>query len=159
MLIWAAPLGLVWPPFLSSFSNNGDVLVPRNLIFLDYLHWPCFLIIYRLCCLVAIYYMWKARNCLRFQNRSLPFQHAKNLINSHLSFLEWLVHEVVIHLGLLIVICIYFMPSVHPHLSSQSFGIHQEARAPWIKINTDGLVKGNQGLAAMVPCFGFNGAF
>lgn len=86
MLIWAAPLGLDWPPFLSSFSNNGDVLVPRNLIFLDYLHWPCFLIIYRLCCLVAIYYMWKARNCLRFQNRSLPFQHAKNLINSHLSF-------------------------------------------------------------------------
>lgn len=84
---YAQSLGLDWPSFSSPFFPSAeDVLVLRNLVFETSFtgHVSC---LWKLCCLVSIYYIWKARNCLRFQNHWWPFEHATTLITSHLSFL------------------------------------------------------------------------
>lgn len=140
----AATLGLDWPLFHRHFPTVADILGLRNLIFettftghVSYLS--------RVCCLVAIYYMWEARNCLRFRNRSLSFL---GVVNPQSADASWPTYS-TLHL------------SCARHSSSSIINIvWHSPRAPWIKVNADGLAKRNLGLAACgAGCRGFNGAF
>lgn len=90
------------------------------------------------CCNVAIYYIWKARNCLWFHNHLLQFQPKKKiLITSHLSFLgvispcsgdaSWPIYS-TLHL-----------PCVRHPFSSIITIFWHSLRVPLIKINRDGL--------------------
>lgn len=99
--------------------------------------------------LVALYYIWKARNCLRLHNHPLSFIHAKNLISSHLSFFR-VASPQTGNKSRPIYSALHLSCASRPY---SSIIIWHSPRAPWIKIDTNGLGKGNPAVAACGAVF------